>query len=83
MTLLTIYVMAEKLNSPAKADSITLQTILDSGICVMIQIIFFGSGSECPSSLENTRFFAHFNAFFAQNRVSHLCLKIFDAFLML
>ena len=43
----------------------------------------FWSGSECPQILENTHFYARFNAFFAQNRVSHLCLKILDAFLML
>lgn len=43
----------------------------------------FWSGSECPQILENTHFFARFNTFPSQNRVSQICLKIFDALLML
>ena len=43
----------------------------------------FWSGSKSPKILENPRFFARFNTFFSQDRVSQLCLKKFDAFLML
>ena len=40
-------------------------------------------GSESPRILDFTRFFARFKPFSSQDRVSRLCLKFFDAFLML
>ena len=43
----------------------------------------FWSGKKCSQGLENARFFARFNPFSSQDRVSHLCLKILDAFLIL
>ena len=43
----------------------------------------FWSGSVHSQSLENTRFFACFNPLSPQTRVSRLCLKFFDALLML
>ena len=43
----------------------------------------FWSGSELWKSLANPRVFARFNAFSSQDRVSQLCLNIFDALLML
>ena len=43
----------------------------------------FWSGSEVVQPLENPWFFACFNAFFSQDRMSRLFLKIIDAFLMI
>ena len=43
----------------------------------------FWSGSKSLRSLDFTRFSARFRAFFSQDRVSQLCLKNCDTFLML
>ena len=43
----------------------------------------FWSGSKIRKRLAKPRSFERFKPFFSQDRVSRLCLKIFDAFLML
>ena len=43
----------------------------------------FWSGSKMQKKPCKSSLFSHFSTFFSQDRVSKLCLKIFDAFLML